>query len=141
MNGVKDTVHFYLGADWKFPAMACGINAANLKYACIWCTCSNDDRYKVDKEWSITDIEKGACTISSISASKLPAKSPRRFNCSCTPLFQAIPIHRIINNLLLFLSITEILINLLITELCRMDGVEKCTSLDSCLYLQGITHN
>ncbi|MCG8627032.1 MAG: hypothetical protein MJE68_34160, partial [Proteobacteria bacterium] len=134
VNGVKYTVHFYLGADWKFLAMACGLDAANSKYACIWCTCYKDDRYKVDKEWSITDVEKGARTITSIiSASKLPTKSPRRFNCSRTPLFQAIPIYRvIIDNLHLFLRITDNLINLLITELHRMDGIEKCTSLDNC---------
>jgi hypothetical protein len=77
---------------------------------------------------------QGARTITSIiSASKLPAKSHRRFNCSRTPLFQAIPIHRIIiDNLHLFLRVTDNLINLLITELRRMDGIEKCTSLDSC---------
>ena len=134
VNDIKYTVHFYLGADWKFLAMACGIDAANSKYACIWCTCSKDDRHKVDKEWSITDVEKGARTINSIiTASKLPAKSPKRFNCSRTPLFQAVPIHRvIIDNLHLFLRITDNLINLLITELRRMDGIEKCTSLDSC---------
>ena len=87
----------------------------------------------IDKEWSITDVEKGARTISLIiSASKLPAKSPKRFNCSCTPLFQAVPIYHVIDNLHLFLRITDNLINLLITELRRMDGIEKCTSLDSC---------
>ena len=32
-------VKFYLGADWKFLAMVCGIDSANSKYACIWCTC------------------------------------------------------------------------------------------------------
>ena len=123
-------MHFYLGADWKFLAMACGIDAANSKCAFIWCTCPKGDRH-VDKEWLITDIEKGACTISLIiSASKLPAKSPKLFNCSRTPLFQAVPIHRvIIDSLHPFLWITDNLINLLITELCRMDGIEKCRSL------------
>ena len=134
VNGVQYTVNFYLGADWKFLSMACGIDAANSKYACIWCTCSKDDRHRVDKEWSITDENKGARTVTPIiSASKLPAKSPKQFNCSRIPLFQAIPIHQvIIDNLHLFLRIADNLINLLITELRRMDGIEKCTTLDNC---------
>lgn len=114
--------------------MACGIDSANSKYACIWCTCPKEDRQKFNKQWSITDEKKGARTISSIiSASKLPARSPKRFNCSRTPLFPAVPIHRvIIDNLHLFLRVTDNLINLLILELRRLDGVEKCTSLESC---------
>ena len=134
VNGVQYTVNFNLGADWKFLSMACGIDAANSKYACIWCTCSKDDRHRVDKEWSITDENKGARTVTPIiSASKLPAKSPKQFNCSRIPLFQAIPIHQvIIDNLHLFLRIADNLINLLITELRRMDGIEKCTTLDNC---------
>ena len=81
-------------------------------------------------EWSITDVEKGVRTVNSIiSASKLPAKYPRRFNCSHAHLLQAIPIHRVINNLHLFPRATN---NLFITELRHLDGIEKYISLDSC---------
>ena len=125
-------VKFYLGADWKFLAMVCGIDSANSKYACIWCTCPKEDRHDTTKEWSITDVKKGARTVESISlASKLPAKSPKKYNCSRMPLFEDIPIHRVIIDVLhLFLRIADNLINLLITELRRMDGIDRCTSLD-----------
>ena len=132
VGGCNYSVEFYLGADWKFLAMVCGIDSANSKYACIWCTCPKDDRYDTTKEWSIMDVKKGARTIKSISeASKLPAKSPRKYNCSRMPLFEDIPIHRVIIDVLhLFLRIADNLINLLITDLRRMDGIERCTSLD-----------
>ena len=132
VGGCTYAVEFYLGADWKFLAMVCGIDSANSKYACIWCICPKEDRYDTTKEWSITDVKKGARTIKSISgASKLPAKSPRKYNCSRMPLFEDIPIHRVIIDVLhLFLRIADNLINLLITELRRMDGIERCTTLD-----------
>ena len=132
VGGCTYAVEFYLGADWKFLAMVCGIDSANSKYACIWCICPKDVRYDTTKEWSITDEKKGARTIKSIKqASKLPAKSPRKYNCSKLPLFEDVPIHRVIIDVLhLFLRIADNLINLLITELRRMDGIERCTSLD-----------
>ena len=99
------TIHFYLGADWKFLAMACGIDAANSTHACVWCTCSKEDRHKLDKEWSISDQSKGARTVQSITdASKLPTRSKQKFNCSNVPLFPMVPMERvIIDNLHLFL--------------------------------------
>ena len=87
------SVRFYLGGDWKFLAMVCGLDSANSKYSCIWCTCPKEERYNTAKEWSIQDTEKGARTIASITAaSKLPARSPRKFNCSRSPLFKDVPI-------------------------------------------------
>lgn len=123
-------VEFYLGADWKFLAMVCGIDSANSKYACIRCTCLKEDRHDTTKEWSITDVKKGARTIEPISlASKLPAKSPKKYNCSQMPLFEDVPIHKVIIDVLHLLRIADNLINL-ITELRRMDGNDRCTSLD-----------
>ena len=125
-------IHFYLGADWKFLAMACGIDAANSTHACVWCTCSKDDRHKLSKEWSICDQSKGARTVQSITdALKLPARSKQKFNCSKVPLFPMVPMERVvIDNLHLFLRVADNLINLLILDLCRIDGIEKCTQLD-----------
>ena len=96
----KYTVHFYLGADWEFVAMACGI------IQCMRASGVPVLRYKVDKEWSITDVKKGVRTISSISASKPPAKSPRRFNCSLVP--PSFKLQSIVSSTIcIFLRITE----------------------------------
>ena len=32
---------YYLGGDWKFLALATGIDSATSRYACIWCKCPN----------------------------------------------------------------------------------------------------
>ena len=100
------TVIFYLGGDWKFLACVCGLEAASSTYACIWCTCAKEDRH-TDKEWSISDTSKGACTIDSIiERSQLPKKSPLRYNCCSEPLFQPIPVKRVvIDNLHLFFCV------------------------------------
>ena len=91
------TVHFYLGADWKFLAMACGNDAANSTHACVWCTCSKEDRHKHDKEWSICNQSKGACTVQSITeTSKLPTRSKQKFNCSNSPMFPMVPMERVV---------------------------------------------
>ena len=126
-------VDFYLGADWKFLATVCGIESPNCTHACIWCTCPKNQRFNGKKEWSITDISKGARTIELISeSSKLSAKSKKKFNCARIPLFPMIPISRVvIDNLHLFLQIMDNLVNLLITDLRRLDGVEKCINLSS----------
>ena len=34
VDGVEYTVEFFFGADWKFLALCCGIEAANAKYSC-----------------------------------------------------------------------------------------------------------
>ena len=30
---------FFLGGDWKFLALVCGIDSANAEHSCIWCKC------------------------------------------------------------------------------------------------------
>ena len=130
VNGEVFQVDFYLGADWKFLATVSGIDSPNCTHACIWCTCPKGERDNCDKEWSITDVTKGARTVESISsASRLSTKSKKTFNCAQLPLFPMILISRVvIDNLHLFLRIMDNLVNLLITDLRRLDGVEKCTS-------------
>jgi len=42
-NGITFSVEFFLGADWKFLALAIGIKSASAKYFCIWCKCSDEE--------------------------------------------------------------------------------------------------
>lgn len=39
MDGIHYKVIWYCCSDWKFLAMAYGLNAATGKYFCIWCYC------------------------------------------------------------------------------------------------------
>ena len=130
--GKKFDVHFYLGGDWKFIAAVCGLDAANSTFSCIWCNYAKNQRHCLETQWSIVDEDKGARTTQSIiDASKLPKRSTSCYNVSHEPLFTSIPIHRVIpDNLHLFLRIADVLINLLITELRRQDGIDKCKQLD-----------
>ena len=76
-------------------------------------------------EWSLSDTSKGVRTIEEIKTLlKKPAK--QQYGCKRLPLFESIPIDRIIiDTLHLFLRIGDPLINLLILDLRRQDGVEK----------------
>ena len=59
-------------------------------------------------------------------AAALPKGSKKKYNCSNPPLLDMIPMHKvIIDNLHLFLRISDLLINLLILDIHRLDGIEK----------------
>ena len=125
LNGNEHRVEYFLGGDLKFLAIACGIEAANSNFSCVWCTCSSNDRWDMDKNWSALDEDKGARTVKSIEAClKLP--KTRRVGCCASPMFKFIPIdHVIIDSLHLFLRVSDLLINLLIQELRRQDGITR----------------
>lgn len=124
LDGVQYGVEFFLGADWKYLALIIGIEAANARYSCIWCTCPSEDRHDISKEWSFRDKDKGARTIEDIQ--RLAALKKRGFGCARQPIFPSIPIDHVIPDVLhLFLRICDVLINLLILELRRLDGIEK----------------
>ena len=123
----EHTIEYFLGGDMKFLAVVCGIDNATAKFSCIWCKCSNDERWDMRKSWSAFDPRKGARTIAEIEAFlKLP--KTRRKGCHEKPIFHFIPIdHTIIDSLHLYLRITDLLINLLIQDLRRQDGILKST--------------
>ena len=82
----------------------------------------------MDEEWPAFDQTKGAITIDEIKHFAALPKSRKRYNYSRNPIFDFIPIdHVIIDTLHLFLRISDLLINLLIQELRRQDGIEKST--------------
>ena len=126
VNGTKYEIDFLLGGDWKCLACVCGIDSATATHSCIWCICSKN----LDKQWSIVDEECGARTVKGMNAAAaLPKGSKKKFNCSNPPLFSMIPMHKvIIDNLHLFLCISDLLTNLLILDIRRLDGIEKACS-------------
>lgn len=130
VGGQTLTLQYFLGGDWKFLALVCGLDAANSTYSCIWCKFPASERWNMDLEWSITDTAKGARTIEEITRLAQKPKSTERFNCSHSPVFSFIPMHYVvIDSLHLFLRVCDLLINLLIQELRRQDGIEKSSSV------------
>ena len=127
VRGKEHEIEYFFGGDLKFLAIVCGIEAANAKYACVWCKCSNCDRWDMSKDWSAFDVSKGARTIDEIERCSKLSKA-RSFSCCEIPVFKFIPIdHVIIDTLHLFLRVADLLINLLIQELRRQDGIAKAT--------------
>ena len=124
IDGVTFEIEYYLGGDWKFLAMATGIDSATSMYACIWCKCptaerantTTAERANTTKKWSITDTSKGARTIE--ENVQLGGRSTAKFNVSHVPLFPKIPLTRVIvDNLHMFLRVSDVLIDLFIVEL------------------------
>lgn len=126
------TIDFFLGADMKFLAMCTGIEAANSTYPCVWCKCPSTDRHDLKKTWSMTDeVNGGARSIDEIQrCSKLKkSKKNEKYGCINQPLFPCISIDHIVPDILhLFLRISDVLTNLLILQLRRLDGMDKMNS-------------
>ena len=124
----KVKVVYYLGGDWKMLAHSLGIQAANSKYCCIWCKCSKDEYYDLDKEWSITDPKKGARTHEEQAAILNHPDYDKLVNYGYKkePIFRdIIPISRyMIDMLHLFLRISDSLFNLLVKDCCLADGFD-----------------
>ena len=127
IDGKEHNIEYFLGGDLKFLAIVCGIEAANAKYACIWCKCASGDRWDMSKDWSAFEASKGARTTDEIEKHCKLSKS-KCFSCCEVPIFKFIPIdHVIIDTLHLFLRVSDLLINLLIQDLRRQDGIANAT--------------
>ena len=134
IDGVTFEIEYYLGGDWKFLAMATGIDSATSTYACIWCKCPRAERANTTKKWSITDTSKGARTIE--ENVQLGGRSTAKFNVSHVPLFPKIPLTRVIvDNLHMFLRVSDVLIDLFIVELRALDRINQVTKLKSMEHL------
>lgn len=80
------------------------------------------------KEWSIMDSSLGACTIEeNIELCGLSWHSKSIKYVSNPPLFPSIPLKNVIDidNLHLFLRVSDVLIDQLILELRRQDTIDK----------------
>ena len=119
-------INYYLRGDWKFLVLVTGIDSASSTHSCIWCKCSSDERRDVEKHWSITSPVVGVRTIEeNVLASRLPT-SKTKYNVFHHPFFPSIPLHNVvIDNLHPFLRVSDVLIDLPIVELRRMDWIEK----------------
>ncbi|KAJ8046834.1 hypothetical protein HOLleu_05640 [Holothuria leucospilota] len=79
------------------------------------------------KEWSITDVSKGARTVEDIvRCSKKPKSNKTRFNCNREPVFSSVPISKVIPDTLhLFLRIMDQLVYQLTYYLQHQDNIVR----------------
>jgi len=116
----KFKIEYFFSADMKYLAVCLGLQAANANYSCIWCKCPKQQRHDTGKTW-----ENELRTIKEITQ----FAPKKKYGCIQQPLFPSIPIDHVIPDILhLFLRISDVLINLLILELRRMDGIAKTTT-------------
>ena len=103
VEGVTFSITYYLGGDWKFLAVVTGIHSASSDHVCIWCKCNKDERCDIQREWFLSDQDKGArMTDENIELAQRP-RSRKVYNVSNKPLFPTIPLtHVVIDNLHLF---------------------------------------
>ena len=129
-------ITFYLGGDWKFLAMVTGIDSASSNHACIWCKCPALERYDSAQKWSIDDVRNGARTIEE----NIENSRRKKYNVSKLPLFPMIPLIRVVvDNLHMFLRVADVLIDLLVFELRRLDSIDKAMkvkNLDGLHYIR-----
>ena len=92
IDGIEYGIELFLGGDWKFLTVVCGIGAANQDFACIWCFCPRDKGFDTSKQWSLTDTTKGARTIEKITEDS----KRKNNNCKHEPIFSFIPIDHVI---------------------------------------------
>lgn len=125
VEGIKLSVSFYLGGDWKFLAVVTGIDSASSTYACIWCKCPSFERHDMSKEWSIVDAKKGARSLKENLEIAGRPKSKRSYNVSHPPIFPIALHNTVIDNLHLFLRVSDTLTDLLIRRMLILDSVDK----------------
>ena len=75
-------------------------------------------------------MEKGARTVEENTEAAALRRSKKQFNVSHPPLFPSIPLRNVvIDNLHLFLRVSDVLINLLVVELKRQDGIDRAKKM------------
>ena len=117
VDGETFRIIYSLGGDYKFLSMVTGIDSANCKYACIWCKCPKDSRWITDKTWDSRTAEENEL---------LSSKSKKSFNVTNPPLFPFIPLQNVvIDNLHLFLRVTDVLVDLLLAEVIQHDATSR----------------
>ena len=102
--------------------IVCGIDAANSAYACVWCKWPAAEQYNMEM-WSVSEADQGARSVAEITQCCTKSKK-QCFNCAHPPLFSTISITHVVPDIL---HLYDVLFNLLILEIRRLDGIERIT--------------
>ena len=80
----------------------------------------SNERRDTTKQWSVFDVNKGARTVTEIEEYSKKPKA-RRMGCCKAPIFKIDYV--MIDTLHLYLRISDVLIDLLIQDLRKLDGI------------------
>ncbi|XP_021352099.1 uncharacterized protein LOC110466641 isoform X1 [Mizuhopecten yessoensis] len=135
VDGRDFTIEILLGGDYKFLLVAVGIPCIASEYFCVYCKCSKSEKCKLDLEWSMEDVTKGARSLYECPDGCLKARkkiSKKAFSVVNPPLFPHIgPLRVVVDPLHMFLRITDKLFNLLIAELRTLDNINGNTTFNT----------
>ncbi len=89
VNGTTFEVEYYLGGDWKFLALATGIDSASSKYACTYLVQMSGTRAShLGEKWSMLDPTLEARSIE--GNIWFASSRSKQFNVSRLPIFPTI---------------------------------------------------
>lgn len=139
IKGETYQLDYFLGGDYKWLLLILGLDSASCKYSCIYCKVSSDERGDFRKEWSMVDEKKGARTLSELQACaaiKTTSKSKaKKFSSSHPPIFDVELSKVVIDNLHLFLRLSDRLMHWLIQKVLAKDNISNsCKSFASSDY-------
>ena len=119
----KYEIEYFLCSDSKFLAIVCAVNST---YACVWCKCPAANRYDMEM-WSVSEADQGTRSVAGITQC-CTKSNKQRFNCAHPPLFSTISITHVVPDILhMYLRVTDVLFDLLILEIRRLNGIERIT--------------
>eukprot|EP00732_Lithocolla_globosa_P001709 Lithocolla_globosa_v1_NODE_915_length_3086_cov_10.832728.p1 type:complete len:893 gc:universal NODE_915_length_3086_cov_10.832728:2856-178(-) len=118
VDGKKFELEFFLGGDYKFLALVCGIDSASADYCCVWCKIHKKNRFNMDL--NLAGLKR---VLSEISQMCKKSKPDDRKGCAHPPLLNIPLDHVVMDELHILLRIFDRLMRNLINEINDLDKV------------------
>ncbi|CAF1105017.1 unnamed protein product [Brachionus calyciflorus] len=115
-DGKNYKIEYFFCSDWKMSSIVLGLFSANSNFPCLWCEVHKQDLYKIEN-FTPRSFEKQKKIVLSESKKKNP-----HFGYKTDPIISEIPHSNYCIDLLhLFLRISDVLFELLISDLAVLD--------------------
>ena len=121
-DGKQIELEFFLGGDYKFLLLVCGLSGATSNYACLYCKVHKDQRWDTSKDLAYYNQPPLARSIDEL-------RNPPKMNyCAVNkPLFDIPLTHIVVDELHLLLRVTDVLTRNLVEECLEWDEHETIT--------------
>lgn len=124
------SILYFFCSDWKLSATVFGLYAASSNNPCIWCTANKNDFHDMNMKFSITDPEL-FCRSKDQHENILNRKIKNHLGYKNPSLIPQFDYNKcVVDTLHMFLRISDVLIGLLVKEICGHDNVCQNTKID-----------
>ena len=122
IDGKQIELEFFLGGDYKFLLIVCGLSGATSNYACLYCKVHKDQQWDTSKDLAYYNQPPLARSLHEL-------RNPPKMNyCAVNkPLFDIPLTHIVVDELHLLLRITDVLTRNLVEECLEWDEHETIT--------------